>query len=168
LSDRFFQQAGFVPRVAMESSSNELIKQAVMAGMGVAVLSQHTIGLEHALKRLGIIDVEGFPITGSWFVAQRRGLTLLPARASFRRHLLEQGPLILGPGYQALAIMTGVCGVPAWRVANAGYGLLFRCAAHAPTQIIDPRPRMPPLAKARLSTGRHRPCPRRRSGRRRS
>jgi len=95
LSDRFFQQAGFVPRVAMESSSNEMIKQAVMAGMGVAVLSQHTIGLEQSLGLLGVIDVDGFPIMRSWFVTQRRNLTLLPAHANFRRHLLEQGPLVV-------------------------------------------------------------------------
>jgi len=46
----------------METSSNEMIKQAVMAGMGLALISQHTIGLEKSLGILKMIEVEGFRI----------------------------------------------------------------------------------------------------------
>ena len=95
LSDRFFQAAGYTPRVAMETSSNEMIKQAVMAGMGLAVLSQHTIGLEQSLKLLEVLDVEGFPIMRSWFVAQRRNVPLLPTHASLRDYVLEMGSVIV-------------------------------------------------------------------------
>jgi DNA-binding transcriptional LysR family regulator len=49
LADSFFREVGFTPRIAMESSSNEMIKQAVIAGMGLALISQHTISLELSL-----------------------------------------------------------------------------------------------------------------------
>jgi DNA-binding transcriptional LysR family regulator len=91
LSDAFFRSAGFVPRIAMETSSNEMIKQAVMAGMGLALLSQHTIGLEHALGLLSVLPVRGFPVERVWFVAQRRTLPLLPAHAALRDFLIEHG-----------------------------------------------------------------------------
>jgi DNA-binding transcriptional LysR family regulator len=46
LMDRFFQDQRVEPRIAMEMPSNETIKQAVMAGMGLSFLSLHTLGLE--------------------------------------------------------------------------------------------------------------------------
>jgi DNA-binding transcriptional LysR family regulator len=95
VSDGFFRSAGFTPLVAMETSSNEMIKQAVMAGMGLALLSQHTIGLERSLGLLGVLPVEGFPIMRSWFVAQRRTSPLLPAQAALRAFLVENGQSII-------------------------------------------------------------------------
>jgi DNA-binding transcriptional LysR family regulator len=95
VSEAFFQSAGFAPRVAMETSSNEMIKQAVMAGMGLALLSQHTIGLEHSLGLVGVLPVEGFPIMRSWFVAHRRTSPLLPAQAALRAFLIENGQAII-------------------------------------------------------------------------
>jgi DNA-binding transcriptional LysR family regulator len=94
LSDRFFQDSGFAPRIAMESSSNEMIKQAVMAGMGLALLSQHTINLEASLGLVRPIAVEGLPLMRSWFVAQRLTLPLLPAQILLRDFLLEHGQAI--------------------------------------------------------------------------
>ena len=95
LSDGFFRGAGFKPRVAMESSSNEMIKQAVIAGMGLALISQHTISLELSLGLLVTLSVEGFPLMRSWFVVQRRSMPLLPAQDRLRRFLIEQGQSII-------------------------------------------------------------------------
>jgi DNA-binding transcriptional LysR family regulator len=95
LSDAFFHAAGFTPRVAMETSSNEMIKQAVIAGMGLALLSQHTVGLEHSLGLLGVLPVEGFPVMRSWFVAQRRNAPMLPAQAALRDFVVEHGQSII-------------------------------------------------------------------------
>ena len=91
VSDRFFADAGFSPRIAMESSSNEMIKQAVMAGMGLALLSSHTIGLETRLGLIRVLPVAGFPVMRAWFVVQRRTAPLLPDQAALRRFLVEQG-----------------------------------------------------------------------------
>lgn len=95
LSDRFFRDAGFAPRTAMETSSNEMIKQAVTAGMGLALISQHTIALELRLGLLAILPVEGLPVMRSWFVVQRRSAPLLPVQAGLRGFLLEHGQAIV-------------------------------------------------------------------------
>jgi LysR family transcriptional regulator, low CO2-responsive transcriptional regulator len=95
LADAFFRDAGFMPRFAMESSSNEMIKQAVIAGMGLALISQHTIGLELSLNLLVPLAVEGFPLMRSWFVTHRRSLPLLPVQDRLRRFLIDNGQPII-------------------------------------------------------------------------
>ena len=95
LADDFFRKAGFRPRIAMESSSNEMIKQAVIAGMGIALISQHTISLELSLGLLVPLAVDGFPLMRSWFVAQRRSLPLLPVQLRLRGFLLQHGQAII-------------------------------------------------------------------------
>ncbi len=95
MADRFFQGAGFSPRVAMVSSSNEMIKQAVIAGMGLALISQHTVSLELALGLLITLPVEGFPLMRSWYIVQRRTLPLLPVQARLRSFLVEVGQHVI-------------------------------------------------------------------------
>ncbi len=95
LTDDYFRAQGFTPPVALESSSNEMIKQAVMAGMGLAVMSRHTINLELSLGLLRVLDVPGFPIMRSWFVTRRRTAPALPAQTRLQRFLVEHGPSII-------------------------------------------------------------------------
>jgi DNA-binding transcriptional LysR family regulator len=109
LMERFFQAHGFPPRIVMTSSSNEMIKQAVMAGMGVALISQHTIGLELGLGMMTTLSVEGFPLMRSWFVAHRRNMPLLPVHARLRAFLLDGGHAIieeLDRGYRTIGAQT--------------------------------------------------------------
>lgn len=49
------------PRITMEISSNETIKRAVMAGLGISLLSLHTVGLELRSGLLRPLDIEGTP-----------------------------------------------------------------------------------------------------------
>lgn len=95
LVQRLFAGAGLEPTVGMEIGSNETIKQAVMAGMGIALISQHTIGLELGLGMMTTLSVEGFPLMRSWFVAHRRNMPLLPVHARLRAFLLENGQAII-------------------------------------------------------------------------
>lgn len=95
LMDRFFETTGLPPRIAMSSSSNEMIKQAVMAGMGVALISRHTIGLELGLGMIAVLGVEGFPLMRSWFVVHRRSMPLLPVHSRLRAFLIEEGRNII-------------------------------------------------------------------------
>ncbi len=95
LADKFFQDAGFSPQVAMVSSSNEMIKQAVIAGMGLALISQHTVSLELALGLVTALRVEGFPLMRSWYIVQRRTLPLLPVQARLRSFLIEVGQHVI-------------------------------------------------------------------------
>jgi DNA-binding transcriptional LysR family regulator len=95
LMDRFFPAMGLKPRIAMVSSSNNTIKQAVMAGMGLALISRHTIGLELRLGLLSIVPIDGFPLMRSWFVVQRRSMPVLPTQAALRQFLLVRGRAII-------------------------------------------------------------------------
>ncbi len=95
LLDRFFQEVGIAPRIVMTTSSNETIKQAVMAGMGLALISRHTIGLELGLGMMTTLSVKGLPLMRSWFVAHRRSMPLLPVHARLRAFLLEGAHTII-------------------------------------------------------------------------
>jgi DNA-binding transcriptional LysR family regulator len=95
LANTFFRSAGFQPRVAMESSSNETIKQSVIAGMGLALISLHTISLELALGLLTTLAVDDFPLMRSWYVVHRTSLPLLPIQARLRDFLIGQGQAVI-------------------------------------------------------------------------
>ncbi len=95
MADQFFENIGFSPQTVMTSSSNEMIKQAVIAGMGLALISQHTVSLELALGLLITLPVEGFPLMRSWYIVQRRTLPLLPVQARLRSFLIEVGQNVI-------------------------------------------------------------------------
>ncbi len=93
--EHVFAERGFRVRETMEMSSNETIKQAVMAEMGVAFLSMHTIGLELRARRLVLLPVMGLPVMREWFVIHRKGKRLSPAAQAFKSFLLEQGAALI-------------------------------------------------------------------------
>ncbi len=78
-------------RTVMEMSSNETIKQAVMAGMGVSLLSLHTIAFELKHRAIGMPEVEGLPVMRRWHVVNNLGKTLSPPAEAFRYFVLERG-----------------------------------------------------------------------------
>jgi DNA-binding transcriptional LysR family regulator len=82
-------------RVSMEVSSNETIKQAVMAGMGLSFISAHTVGLELAAGKLVCLDIVGLPIVRDWYVMYLRDKHLSPIADAFRSFLLERGAQII-------------------------------------------------------------------------
>jgi len=86
--ERFFADKGQELRTSMEMSSNEAIKQAVQAGLGLGILSLQTLELELALKRLVVLDVEGFPIMRHWYVVHRVDKRLSPATQAFKEFVL--------------------------------------------------------------------------------
>ena len=67
----------------MELGSNKTIKQAVMAGLGIALLSAHTIAAEVQTGRLVCLDVEELPIIRQWYVINRTDRALSPAARAF-------------------------------------------------------------------------------------
>jgi DNA-binding transcriptional LysR family regulator len=66
-AEAFFAEKGVAPRTRMELGSNEAIKHAVAAGLGVAVLSRHTLARDPARDRLAVLDVRGFPLQRTWY-----------------------------------------------------------------------------------------------------
>jgi hypothetical protein len=77
------------PTQGCELSSNEAIKQAVQAGLGLGVVSLQTIELELETRRLVVLPVEGFPIVRHWYIVHRRDKRLSAASQAFRDLLLE-------------------------------------------------------------------------------
>ena len=75
----------------VEIGSNETIKQAVMAGMGIALLSAHTVAAEVHDGRLTVLDVEGLPVVRQWFAVRRREARPLPAALALWDHLVTEG-----------------------------------------------------------------------------
>jgi len=93
--EQLFEERGVAFRASMEVSSNETIKQAVMAGMGISLISAHTIGLERAAGRLVLLDVVGLPVVREWFVIHLRRRQLSPIAAAFRDLLVERGASLI-------------------------------------------------------------------------
>jgi LysR family transcriptional regulator, low CO2-responsive transcriptional regulator len=82
-------------RTSMEVTSNETIKQAVMAGMGLGFLSMHTVMLELAAGKLVTLNVTGLPVLRDWFLIHLRDKKLSPIAEAFRTFLLEHGASIM-------------------------------------------------------------------------
>jgi len=89
-TQRFFDEHGVPFNTGIEMTSNEAIRQAVEAGLGLGIVSIHTLELELETGRLDILDVEDFPIIRHWYVLQRKGKRLSPAAQAFREFVLNQ------------------------------------------------------------------------------
>jgi DNA-binding transcriptional LysR family regulator len=97
--ERVFAENQTPLHVVMEMPSNETIKQAVMAGMGLSFLSLHTIGLELEHKLIAVLDVEGTPIVRAWNVVHTLSKMLSPAAEAFRYFMLEKAESHLADKY---------------------------------------------------------------------
>ena len=93
--EHVFREHGVPFEASMEVSSNETIKQAVMARMGISFISMHTVSLELAAGKLVILDVVGLPLQRDWYVIHLREKQLSPITAAFRSFLLVRGASII-------------------------------------------------------------------------
>lgn len=91
LMQRLFSDAGLNPNLGMEIGSNETVKQAVMAGLGIALISAHTVFAEIRDGRLVAFDVVGLPVIRQWFVVKRKDRRLLPAAQAIWSFLADSG-----------------------------------------------------------------------------
>ncbi|MEQ1437770.1 LysR family transcriptional regulator [Fontimonas sp. SYSU GA230001] len=89
--EEYFSHWHLSPPVVMRLNSNETIKQAVMADLGLGFLSLHTTATEQRLGTLRLLPVEGLPALRHWHVAHIRARTLSPASEALRYYILEQG-----------------------------------------------------------------------------
>lgn len=90
--ERYFADAGIAPAQVLEMVGNETIKQAVMAGLGLAFISAHSVSLECEVGRLVRLPVAGTPVIRRWFVVHRADKELLPVAETFRIFLLAEAP----------------------------------------------------------------------------
>ncbi|MBD1928079.1 LysR family transcriptional regulator [Trichocoleus sp. FACHB-90] len=89
-----FDEHGVSVKVRLELGSNEAIKQAIVGGLGISVLSRHTLGLDGATNQITILDVQGFPISRHWYVAYPAGKQLSVVARTFFEYLLEKAPQV--------------------------------------------------------------------------
>ncbi len=91
VTDRLFSRDKQLPSSGLEFGSNETIKQAVMAGMGIAVISAHTVAAELAEGRLVALDVKGLPINRKWFLVKHAGKRFLPSAEALWKFIARNG-----------------------------------------------------------------------------
>ena len=94
--ERFFAEHRVQLNAGMEMSSTEAIKQAVQAGLGLGVVSLHTVELELEARRLKVLAVQEFPIQRHWYVVQRKDKRLSTVAQAFKAFLLTEAKQILG------------------------------------------------------------------------
>jgi DNA-binding transcriptional LysR family regulator len=92
--ERIFAEHNIQPHISMEMETNEAIKQAVQAGMGLGILSLHSIELELETGRLAMLNVEHFPLLRQWFVVHRSNKRLSGAALAFKDFLLTEAESI--------------------------------------------------------------------------
>ena len=82
---------GWLEQPVIEMDSNETIKQSVMAGLGLAFISGHTVASELEAGRLAMLDVVGMPIRRQWFAVTRGDRGMTPAMTALHEFLGREG-----------------------------------------------------------------------------
>jgi len=95
--EQFFTELGLSLKGGMELGSNETVKQAVMAGLGLSVLSWHALPLERATGSLAVLDVQGFPLKRHWYAVHLKEKRLSVVGANFLGFLLGEGADLVEP-----------------------------------------------------------------------
>jgi len=95
LMEQLFESGKVRPTIGMTMSSNETIKQSVIAGLGIAFISAHTVATELDERRLVTLDVEGLPVIRQWFVLARKDKVLLPPAQAMLDFLSAKGAQFL-------------------------------------------------------------------------
>ncbi|WP_315733745.1 MULTISPECIES: LysR family transcriptional regulator [unclassified Bradyrhizobium] len=95
LMETFLEKHGLHLKTSMEMDSNETIKQAVIAGLGIAFISQHTVSHELGEGRLVTLKVPGLPVIRQWHAVRRADKLLLPPAQAMLDFLGKEGARFL-------------------------------------------------------------------------
>ncbi|MEB3216887.1 MAG: LysR substrate-binding domain-containing protein [Nostocales cyanobacterium 94392] len=113
--EQFFAQHQISVPINLELGSNEAIQQAVVDGLGLSVLSLHTLNSTETINKLAILDVEGFPIYRQWHIAYPKKKQLSITASTFLEYLLlqsqkfsvdQKNPLQIIKALQAMSLVT--------------------------------------------------------------
>ena len=88
--DAHFKRLKLKPNIRLELGSNEAIKQAVIGGLGMAVLSKYSLGDKSDQEEVAILKCKEFPIESSWHIVSPKGKKLSPIATIFKKHLSQQ------------------------------------------------------------------------------
>lgn len=81
--EKFFAENGITVSASMEMNNNSAIKLGVEAGLGLGIVSCHTIDTELDAGRLVVLDVEAFPLMRKWYMVRREGKRLSAVGSAF-------------------------------------------------------------------------------------
>ena len=97
---KLFERHGLEPKIKLELSDDEAIKEAILAGLGLAIMSRFTLGLEAEPSRLICLDVDGFPMENHWYFAYPLGKQLSATARAFMdfARLESRNLMMLGIG----------------------------------------------------------------------
>jgi len=93
--DRLFAEKGIKVTPYMELGSSEAIKQGVMAGLGISILSRRNLRLELPGNHIIILDVEGFPLIRRWYAVHLKKKRLSLVAWTFLEFILAESDHIL-------------------------------------------------------------------------
>lgn len=82
-TEQIFKQHNVRPSIEMEIGDNEAIKQAVIADIGISVISRQSIAMELASKVLSVVPVQGFPVEHTWYLVKLQSKSLSPIAKTF-------------------------------------------------------------------------------------
>ena len=105
-TENFVAKQGLKLKTRMTLGSNEAIKQAILGGLGVSVLSRHTLTLDSHKDQLTILDVNGFPINCQWHYAYPSGKKLSIVAQTFLAYLQNAPQLIVDLALTGVGIIT--------------------------------------------------------------
>ena len=105
-TESFVAKQGLKLKTRMTLGSNEAIKQAILGGLGVSVLSRHTLTLDSHKDQLAILDVNGFPINCQWHYAYPSGKNLSVVAQTFLAYLQNAPQLIVDLALTGVGIIT--------------------------------------------------------------
>ncbi|WP_139559265.1 LysR family transcriptional regulator [Methylotetracoccus oryzae] len=88
--ERFFAERGLAINASMEMNTNGAIKQGVEVGLGLGIVSLHTVELELSAGRIVTLDVESFPIMRQWYIVHRSGKRLSAAGRAFEQFVRQE------------------------------------------------------------------------------
>ncbi|GAV20429.1 HTH-type transcriptional activator CmpR [Mariprofundus micogutta] len=94
-AERFFAMHDLQLTTGMEMNRSEAIKQAVMAELGLGIVSLHTIEMELALKRVVVLKIEDFPIMRQWHIVYRKGKRFAAIPEAFKNYVLEHAEALI-------------------------------------------------------------------------
>jgi DNA-binding transcriptional LysR family regulator len=99
-AEEFLRRRRIATPARLELGDTSAVKEAVAAGLGIALLSRHAIRMELALGRLAVLDVHGLPLRRQWYIVHRQGQRLSRAALAFKAFLLTSAGPLLDPAKQ--------------------------------------------------------------------
>ena len=105
-TEHFFSKQGLKLKTRMTLGSNEAIKQAILGGLGISILSSHTLTLDSPKNQLVILDVKGFPINLRWHCTYPAGKQLSIVAQTFLAYLQDAPKLIVDLALTGVGIIT--------------------------------------------------------------